>query len=114
MRDENDRVSKDHCRPHESHDFVVACAWLIAASNPVCDGARPLGVGRWGAERVSERIARMCTVVGTLARELDLLTAGGHARTVYAVMVRMRLAAMTADLVTADLVERLQASEDVN
>ena len=31
-----------------------------------------------------------------------------HSRTVYAVLMRMRLAAMTAELVTADLVERLQ------
>ena len=72
-------------------------------------------------EMISDRIIRLCKDVERLACELDLLTARGHSRTVYAVLMRMRLAAMTAELVTADLVERLQqapldakaASEDV-
>ena len=71
-------------------------------------------------EMISDRIIRLCKDVERLACELDLLTARGHSRTVYAVLMRMRLAAMT-ELVTADLVERLQqapldakaASEDV-
>ena len=72
-------------------------------------------------EMISDRIIRLCKDVEGLACDLDLLTARGHSRTVYAVLMRMRLAAMTAELVTADLVERLQqapldakaASEDV-
>ena len=59
-------------------------------------------------EMISDRIIRLCKDFERLACELDLLTARGHSRTVYAVLMRMRLAAMTAELVTADLVERLQ------
>ena len=70
---------------------------------------------------MSHRIIQLCKDVERLACELDRLTSRGHSRTVYAVLMRMRLAAMTAELVTADLVERLQqapaatnaASEDV-
>ena len=54
------------------------------------------------------RIVQLCKDVERLACELDRLTARGHSRTVYAVLLRMKLAAMTAELVTADLVERLQ------
>ncbi|HVG05890.1 MAG TPA: hypothetical protein VM937_13210 [Burkholderiaceae bacterium] len=67
---------------------------------------------------MSDRIIQLCKDVERLACELDRLTARGHSRTVYAVLMRMKLAAMTAELVTADLVERLQhapvkaASED--
>ncbi len=57
---------------------------------------------------ISARIIQLCKDVERLACELDRLTARGHSRTVYAVLMRMKLAAMTAELVTADLVERLQ------
>jgi len=57
---------------------------------------------------ISDRIVQLCKDVERLACELDRLTARGHSRTVYAVLMRMKLAAMTAELVTADLVERLQ------
>lgn len=63
---------------------------------------------------MSHRIARLCKDVERLACELDRLTSRGHSRTVYAVLMRMRLAAMTAELVTADLVERLQVPAAAN
>lgn len=59
---------------------------------------------------ISERISRLCISVERLACELDGLTAKGQAGTTRAVMMRMKLAAMTADLVTADLLERLRAA----
>ena len=62
---------------------------------------------------VSDRIIQLCKDVERLACELDRLTARGHSRTVYAVLMRMKLAAMTAELVTADLVERLQQTPSV-
>jgi len=57
---------------------------------------------------ISERIIRLCKSVERLACELDCLTARGHAGTTHAVLMRMKLAAMTADLVTADLIERMR------
>ena len=62
---------------------------------------------------ISDRIIQLCKDVERLACELDRLTARGHSRTVYAVLMRMKLAAMTAELVTADLVERLQQAPSV-
>lgn len=57
---------------------------------------------------VTDRIIRLCKSVERLACELDSLTARGHAGTTHAVLMRMKLAAMTADLVTEDLIERLR------
>ena len=59
---------------------------------------------------MSERIIRLCKDVERLACELDRLTARGHSRNSYAVLMRMKLAAMTADLVTSDLIERMQGA----
>lgn len=58
---------------------------------------------------VTDRIIRLCKSVERLACELDCLTARGHAGTTHAVLMRMKLAAMTADLVTEDLLERMRA-----
>jgi hypothetical protein len=55
-------------------------------------------------------IAQLCDKVTKLANELDDLTAQGHARTGYAVLVRMRLAAMTVELVYLDLINRTRPS----
>lgn len=57
---------------------------------------------------MSARLIRLCKDVERLACELDRLTTRGHSRTAYAVLMRMKLAALTADLVTADLIERMQ------
>ncbi|MGH6612110.1 MAG: hypothetical protein ACRECQ_17845 [Burkholderiaceae bacterium] len=51
---------------------------------------------------------QLCESVEELARKLDRLTAMGRGHTTPAVLLRMRLAAMTAELVTIDLVERLR------
>jgi len=59
---------------------------------------------------VSERINRMCAEVIRVSADLDQLTARGHSETVYAVMMRMKLAAMTVELECTDLVDRLQES----
>ena len=64
-------------------------------------------------QMMSDRIVQLCKDVERLACELDRLTTRGHSRTVYAVLMRMKLAAMTAELVTADLVERLQEATSV-
>lgn len=68
---------------------------------------------------ISDRIIYLCKHVELLACELDRWTARGQAGTARAVLLRMKLAAMTADLVAADLIDRMQkassataASED--
>ena len=57
---------------------------------------------------MSDRIIRLCNHVELLACELDRWTARGQGGTARAVLLRMKLAAMTVDLVTDDLVERMQ------
>lgn len=57
---------------------------------------------------MSDRILRLCKHVELLACELNRWTARGQAGTARAVLLRMKLAAMMADLVTADLIERMQ------
>lgn len=52
------------------------------------------------------RIVELCNNVETLATELDRLNACGRGGTTPAVLMRMKLAALTAELVTADLIER--------
>jgi len=57
---------------------------------------------------MSTKIIHLCRHVELLACELDRWTARGQAGTARAVLLRMKLAAMTAELVSADLVERMQ------
>ena len=52
------------------------------------------------------RILKLCNSVEGLAHELDRLNARGRGCTAPAVLMRMKLAAMTAELVAADLIER--------
>lgn len=52
------------------------------------------------------RIVELCNTVEALALELDRLNARGRGHTAPAVLMRMKLAAMTAELVTADVIER--------
>jgi hypothetical protein len=59
---------------------------------------------------MSDRIIRLCARVELLACELDRWTARGRGNSARAVMLRMKLAAMTADLVTDELVERMQTT----
>jgi len=68
---------------------------------------------------ISDRITYLCKHVEFLACELDRWTSRGQAGTARAVLLRMKLAAMTAELVTVDLIDRMQqaasataASED--
>jgi hypothetical protein len=64
---------------------------------------------------ISDRIIRLCKHVELLACELDRWTARGQASTARAVLLRMKLAAMMSDLVTSDLIERMQqASSPTN
>lgn len=59
---------------------------------------------------MSDRIISLCKHVELLACELDRWTARGQAGTARAVLLRMKLAAMTAELVSLDLIERMQQS----
>ncbi len=56
---------------------------------------------------VSERLSRMCDKVELLTQELNDLTDGGHSRTSYAVIAVMKLSVANAELMYADLIERL-------
>ena len=53
------------------------------------------------------KIHQMCDRVQAMAAELNELTDNGHARTAYAILLRMKLAAATVELVEADLMRRL-------
>jgi hypothetical protein len=52
------------------------------------------------------RIIRLCNNVETLAHALERLNSRGRSGSTQAVMMRMKLAALTAELVAADLIER--------
>lgn len=52
------------------------------------------------------RIIKLCDNVEGLAHELERLNVRGRGATATAVLMRMKLAALTAELVAADLIER--------
>ena len=54
----------------------------------------------------AELIIRLCNNVELLASALDKLNARGRGASAQAVLLRMKLAALTADLVAADVIER--------
>ncbi len=59
--------------------------------------------------RPSVRIVNLCTRVEKMAQELDLTVSRGYANTVYCIMLRMKLSALTVELIWEDLLERNQA-----
>jgi hypothetical protein len=54
------------------------------------------------------RIIKLCDSVEGLAHALDRLNERGRGSTATAVLTRMKLAALTAELVAADLIERVR------
>jgi len=54
----------------------------------------------------TQRIIRLCNSVELLAGTLDKLNARGRGASVQAVLLRMKLAALTAELVASDVIER--------
>lgn len=52
------------------------------------------------------RIIKLCNNVEGLARELDRMNERGRGSSTTAVLVRMKLAALTVELISADLIER--------
>ena len=60
------------------------------------------------------RIIRLCNNVELLAFALEKLTARGRGGSAQAVLLRMKLAALTAELVAADLIERARQSSAIN
>jgi hypothetical protein len=54
----------------------------------------------------AERIIRLCNSVELLAGALDKLNARGRGASAQAVLLRMKLAALTSELVAADVIER--------
>lgn len=62
----------------------------------------------------AERIIRLCNSVELLAGTLDKLNARGRGGSVQAVLLRMKLAALTAELVAADVLERVRQSSAIS
>jgi len=65
------------------------------------------GVDSWSSVVMgAQRIIRLCNSVELLAGTLDKLNARGRGASAQAVLLRMKLAALTAELVAADVIER--------
>lgn len=62
----------------------------------------------------AQRIIRLCSNVELLACALDKLNARGRGASAQAVMLRMKLAALTAELVAADVIERARQSSAIS
>ena len=62
----------------------------------------------------ARRILHLCNNVEVLAYTLEKLNARGRGSSVQAVMLRMKLAALTAELVAADLIERARQSSAIS
>lgn len=60
------------------------------------------------------RIIRLCNNVELLAFALEKLNARGRGGSAQAVLLRMKLAALTAELVAADLIERARQGSAIN
>jgi len=56
----------------------------------------------------AQRIIRLCNTVELLAGALDRLNARGRGASAQAVLLRMKLAALTSELVAADVIERVR------
>ena len=62
----------------------------------------------------AQRIIYLCNSVELLAYTLEKLNARGRGASVQAVLLRMKLAALTAELVAADLIERARQSSAIS
>lgn len=62
----------------------------------------------------AQRIIRLCNSVELLAGTLDRLNARGRGASTQAVMLRMKLAALTAELVAADVIERARQNSAIS
>lgn len=65
-------------------------------------------VGPSGKEQSARRISRLCNHVEALAQALERVDVSVHVGSTQAVLLRMQLAAVTAELVAADLIERVR------
>ncbi|MGZ9032372.1 MAG: hypothetical protein ACXW2G_13435 [Burkholderiaceae bacterium] len=62
----------------------------------------------------AHRIIHLCNNVELLAYTLEKLNARGRGASAQAVMLRMKLAALTAELVAADVIERVRQSSAIS
>ena len=62
----------------------------------------------------AHRIIHLCNNVEVLAFTLEKLNARGRGNSAQAVLLRMKLAALTAELITADLIERTRQKAAVS
>jgi hypothetical protein len=73
------------------------------------------GVGsEAGGVMAARRIIHLCNNVELLAYTLEKLNARGRGGSAQAVLLRMKLAALTAELVAADLIERARQSSAIS
>jgi hypothetical protein len=62
----------------------------------------------------AQRIIHLCNNVELLAYTLEKLNARGRGASAQAVMLRMKLAALTVELVAADVIERVRQSSAIS
>ena len=62
----------------------------------------------------AQRILRLCNNVELLAYTLEKLNARGRGSSAQAVLLRMKLAALTAELVAADVIERVRQKSAIS
>jgi hypothetical protein len=62
----------------------------------------------------AQRIIHLCNSVELLAYTLEKLNARGRGGSAQAVLLRMKLAALTAELVAADLIERARQRSPIS
>ena len=62
----------------------------------------------------AHRIIHLCNNVEVLAYALEKLNARGRGASAQAVLLRMKLAALTAELIAADLIERTRQKSAIS
>lgn len=62
----------------------------------------------------AQRIVHLCNSVEMLAYALERLNGRGRGASVQAVVLRMRLAALTSELVATDVIERARQSSAIS
>jgi len=62
----------------------------------------------------AQRIFHLCNNVELLAYTLERLNARGRGSSAQAVLLRMKLAALTAELVATDVIERVRQSSAIS
>jgi hypothetical protein len=74
----------------------------------VCRGGQDVDAFESSVVMAAQRIIHLCNNVELLACTLEKLNARGRGASTQAVMLRMKLAALTAELVAADVIERVR------